>query len=92
VPGIPSSPKTGFPSYPRRVPPFPITLLVRLGRSLWNRTDSLRQKLFEPGLAVRQIGLGDGTGQGDPILVRDPIQNVDGGPIAQKDTFGIDGD
>jgi len=65
---------------------------MRLRRSLRHRTPSFRQKLFEPGLAVRQIGLGDGTGQGDPILVRDPVQNVDGGSIAQKDTFGVDGD
>ena len=77
----------GIPSYLRSV----ITLLVRLRGSLRNRP-SLRQKLFEPGLAVRQICLGDCTGQGDPILVRDLIQDIDGGAIAQKDTFGVDGD
>ncbi len=65
---------------------------MRLRGSLRNRTASLRQKLFEPGLTVRQIGLGDGTGQGDSILVRDPVQDIDGGAIAQKDTFGVDGD
>ncbi len=78
----------GIPSYLRKV----ITLLMRLRGSLRNRTTSLRQKLFEPGLTVRQIGLGDGTGQGDSILVRDPVQDIDGGAIAQKDTFGVDGD
>jgi hypothetical protein len=77
-----------IPSYLRKV----ITLLMRLRGSLRNRTASLRQKLFEPGLTVRQIGLGDGTGQGDSILVRDPVQDIDGGAIAQKDTFGVDGD
>ena len=78
----------GIPSYLRKV----ITLLMRLRGSLRNRTASLRQELFEPGLTVRQIGLGDGTGQGDSILVRDPVQDIDGGAIAQKDTFGVDGD
>jgi hypothetical protein len=77
----------GIPSYLRRV----ITLLVRLLGSLRNRP-SLRQKLFDPGLAVRQIRLGDCTGQDDPILVRDLVQDIDGGAIAQKDTFRIDGD
>ncbi len=52
----------------------------------------LRQKLFEPVFPVRKIGFGDGTGQGDSILVRDPVQDIDGGAIAQKDTFGVDGD
>ena len=65
---------------------------MRLGGSLRNRTPSLRQKLFEPGLAVRQICLGDCTGEGDPIFVRDLVQDIDGSAIAQKDTFGVDGD
>ena len=52
----------------------------------------LLQKLFEPGLPIRKIGLGDGTGQGDSILVRDLVQEIDRGAIAQKYTLGVNGD
>ena len=42
----------------------------------------LRQKLFEPGFPIRKIGLGDGTGQGDSIFVRDLVQEIDRSAIA----------
>ena len=42
----------------------------------------LRQKLFEPGFPIRKIGLGDGTGQDDSILVRDLVQEIDRSAIA----------
>ncbi len=52
----------------------------------------LLQKLFEPGLPIRKIGLGDGTGQGDSILVRDLVQEIDRSAIAQKYALGVNGD
>ena len=53
---------------------------------------SLGKKLFEPGLALRQSGPGDGTGQHDPVVVRYVVQDTDGGAIAQKDALGVNGD
>ena len=52
----------------------------------------LREKLFEPGFPVRKIGLGDRTGQGDPILVRDLVKDIDRGAIAQKYALGVNSD
>ena len=52
----------------------------------------LRQKLFEPGFPIRKIGLGDGTGQGDPILIRDLVKELDRGAIAQEYALGVNSD
>jgi len=53
---------------------------------------SLCQKLFEPGFAVREVGLGDGAGKGDTILVRHLVENIDGGTITQEDALGVNSD
>ena len=60
-------------------------------RGVLRTVASLGQQLLEPRLAVRKVGLGDGTGQSDPLLVRNLVQNIDGGAITQKDAFGVDG-
>ena len=52
----------------------------------------LHEKLFEPGFPVRKTGLGDGTGQGDPILVRDLVKDIDRGAIAQEYVLGVNSD
>jgi len=84
MPGIPAKP--GLPCYPRRVTRnfcdtrrgftaevSPSSFHRRGSRRVLGTVPSFRQELFEPSLAVRQGGLGYGTGQGDPSLVRDRI-------------------
>ena len=47
-------------------------------RGVLRTVASLGQKLLEPPLALRELGLGDGSRQDDPLVVRDFVQDIDG--------------